>query len=307
MRPSCSRSPWPCVLSASLVVLLSAPAAGNHVFMPTGPYGGMVVSIAVSAEEPPILFVAAFGAGIWKSVDGGSTWEQVNRGLITLRVLAVHLPEGRGDWVLAGTDAGVFVSRDGGRSWAAAPGSIAQRNVRALAADPAAPGVLYAATDAGVFRSENGGGTWRRASRGLAHLDVRGLALDPYRSDTLWAATFGGVFVSRDGSRSWAAASRGLTDLRVRAVTADPEQRRILYAGTARGGLFVTTDGGRYWRPAAGALGPGTGILTIVSGKEGQRFAGTVAGLARSADRGRHWDFLDHEKTNVTISALAVG
>lgn len=303
-------TPRPARLSmvmAALAVVLSGQARANHVFMPAGPFGGMVVSIAVSAQEPPVLYVAAFGVGIWKSGDGGSAWQQVNRGLTSQRVLAVHLPDGRGDWVLAGTDAGVFLSRNGGRSWAAASGNIAERNVRAFASDPALRRVLYAASDAGVFRSADGGRTWKPASQGLGHLDVRGIVLDPSRPETLWAATFGGVFMSEDGGRTWTAASHGLTDLRVRTAAPDPDRRHVLYAGTARGGLFVSEDGGRRWRTTAGALGPGTGILAVVAGEAGQRFAGTVAGLARSVDWGRHWDFLDHEQTNVTISALAAG
>jgi len=65
----------------------------------------------------PVMF-AALPDGLWKSPDGGKTWQRIAAAPGDVTALAVH-PEKR-DLVFAGTGTGagrLFISADGGASW----------------------------------------------------------------------------------------------------------------------------------------------------------------------------------------------
>ena len=101
--------------------------------------------------------------GIYKSVDGGNSWNAVNNGLATVSPM---------------------ISVD----------------VNALAASPTTPGLLYAGTGNGAVRSTDGGTGW--ALTGLAR-QVFSMVIDPTDDDTAFAGTDSGLFQTTDGGVTW--------------------------------------------------------------------------------------------------------
>lgn len=201
---------------------------------------------AVSADpaHPDVLY--AGGTALWKSVDGGRTWDR-QRTVRSLRDLAVS-----GDQVLIaasdgcarGTAAPAWRSSDGGATW-----RELGPNLSSLAARPDRP-VLYAAGCPGILRSDDGGQRWQR----IAHQEnAEGLAvaLSPARLDVVWAAfvTEGGSVQlqrSGDGGETWQ--ERALPDDVWAPVhlAPHPQQPDTLYLAS-RSGALRTTDGGRTW------------------------------------------------------------
>jgi photosystem II stability/assembly factor-like uncharacterized protein len=290
------------LLALSTTVLLAVlPASANHIVMHGGPFAGVVVALVPHPTEPGTLYLAAFGSGVYKSVDGGRRWSSASRGLEDLSVLALAVDPQSPRTLYAGTDSGVFVSRDSAEAWRRGGTSIAGRNVRSLVVVPNKPTVLYAATNEGILWSQDRGASWTPRNVGLPTRDLRVLRLDPSRPTRLFAAGFGGVFRSDDEGRHWRAVNHGLTDLRVRALAFDPTRPETLYAGTAGGGVFITSDGGKTWRPLTEGLRSPT-VLSLFVTPQGEPFAGTVGGVHRLQPDGAAWTIVGEDVLTLTIT-----
>lgn len=304
--PSCASSrprrrlPLLAALTAALMVIV-LPASANHIVMHGGPFAGVVVGLLPHPTEPQTLYLAAFGSGVYKSVDGGRRWVAASRGLEDLSVLTLAIDPVSPRTLYAGTDSGVFVSRDGGETWRRPATALAGRNVRSLVVVPSNPMVLFAATNEGVARSRDRGASWTPRNTGLRSTDLRVLRLDPFRPARLFAAGFGGVFRSEDEGRHWHAVNQGLTDRRVRALAFDPTRPGTWYAGTAGGGVFVTTDRGGMWRALTEGLRNLT-VLSLLVTPQGDRFAGTVGGVYRLASTGTAWTLVGEDVLTLTIT-----
>nr|MCW1967078.1 hypothetical protein [Anaerolineae bacterium] len=121
------------------------------------------------------LFAGVFG-GVFRSTDGGSTWQAASTGLTDLYVKTLH-SDAKSGALFAGTRDGVFRSTDGGSTWQATSTDLTDLYVKTLHSD-AKSGVLFAGTGNGVFRSADGGSTWQAASAGLIRLEVNTLHSD---------------------------------------------------------------------------------------------------------------------------------
>jgi len=147
---------------------------------------------------------------IFRSDDGGATWEPVFEGpsfSVGAEWTLAFDPSDPSD-VVAGvagavSRGGVFRSRDGGDTWQ--PAGLADEGIRTLLFDPRRPTWLYAGTaSSGVLRSIDDGSSWTPFNPGLDSADVRVLAIDPLSPARLFAGTGGGLFVleAREPSRA---------------------------------------------------------------------------------------------------------
>lgn len=160
---------------------------------------------------------ATIANGVFRSVDGGETWNLQSEGLPLLAgsaqthfdvyALAID-PQVPGLlWAstiqtgVAGVPSRIFRTTDGGKLWVPSIDGITGGDIRQLVVDPATPGTLYAAASAsttgpaGVYRSRDGGVTWRSISVGLHHRGALGLTIDPLDPARLFAGTAAGVFI----------------------------------------------------------------------------------------------------------------
>jgi photosystem II stability/assembly factor-like uncharacterized protein len=126
-----------------------------------------VEAIALDPKNPETVYIGTGGkAGVFRSTDGGTSWQEADSGLPQLRVKT-----DTGKWITEAFD------------------------VTDLAIDPAHPTMLYAvAYGHGVFRSTDSGHSWHSLNAGLSVLDVRTLALDA-TGQRLYAGTSGGGVV----------------------------------------------------------------------------------------------------------------
>jgi hypothetical protein len=197
-----------------------------------------VPALAVDPQTPTTLYAGAWGVGVYKSLDGGSSWIRPN---FYFGVLSLAIDPRTPTTLYAGAyGSGVFKSIDGGGTWSAVNAGLTNLHVSALAIDPLTPITLYASTQGGgVFKSTDSGGSWSAVNTGLTNTSVFALAIDPETPTTVYAGTDGGgVFKSTDGGGSWSALNTGLTNLYVTALAVDPQTPTTIYAGTD-GGVFV--------------------------------------------------------------------
>jgi photosystem II stability/assembly factor-like uncharacterized protein len=120
--------------------------------------------------------------GVYRSYDGGGTWELASNGIDAARLKYVSALAGDPTdplTVYAGIDAGgvVFKTSDGADTWLPTNSLPTNAGVLALAVRAAAPNEVYAGTTIGVYRSVDSGTTW--SAYGLTGLRVVAIAIDP--------------------------------------------------------------------------------------------------------------------------------
>lgn len=113
----------------------------------------------------PMLAAVASG-GVYKSTDGGETWQKPapGNGMVAAEtVWSLGSFKDNGALVYAATQSGIYISLDFGSSWTLSNDGITGQTMRAWA-DDKYPNIYYAGTTDGLFRSINAGITWNRIS-----------------------------------------------------------------------------------------------------------------------------------------------
>jgi len=180
--------------------------------------------------------------GVYKSTDGGLTWDEANDARTAhqnVNVLAVA--PGDDLIVYAGTvEGGVFKTIDGGASWQALNQGLRVLDVRVLAINPTDRQVLYAGVEnGGVYKSTSGGASWQSSSSGMdPQAVIRAIVIDPTNPQVLYAADLRtGVYRSQDGAKTWVKINEGLRTRAVKALAISADGG-FLYAGTNGEGVF---------------------------------------------------------------------
>ena len=183
----------------------------------------------------------AYGAGVYRSRDSGTTWENLGLaesehiGMIRVdpRDSNVVYVASQGPLWSAGGDRGLYKSIDGGQTWNKILGDglgnteidDQYTGVSEIHLDPRNPDVVYAVSwqkfrnvavlldggpGSGIHKSTDGGETWRELTEGLPEEDKGkiGFAISPQEPDVVYATIElahreGGFFRSEDGGESW--------------------------------------------------------------------------------------------------------
>jgi photosystem II stability/assembly factor-like uncharacterized protein len=155
-----------------------------------------------------------YSGGIYRSDDGGSSWEMASVGLPSQVGVAsaLAIAPGAPYIIYAGIQgAGLYKSLDNGDTWQSInSGFFTTPQVRLIAVDPYDSQVVYFSALAGLtlFRSDNGGASWQPIGEGLPS-EPFSLVIDPGNQQVIYAGTWGGVYRSLDnlGQKAWAVGS----------------------------------------------------------------------------------------------------
>jgi Tol biopolymer transport system component/photosystem II stability/assembly factor-like uncharacterized protein len=116
-----------------------------------------VSALAIAPTAPSALYAGASGIhrGIFRSADGGASWQPARAGLPdldSLRISDLAVDPTRPNTIYAATRGyGVLRSSDGGESWEDISANLGTQNITTFAIDPHQPGSLYVGTDDGVY------------------------------------------------------------------------------------------------------------------------------------------------------------
>src|SRR5215216_2954860 len=265
-------------------------------------------AVAFASGNPSVAYagtgqgeaLAALGAGLLRSGDGGATWEP----LVAAELLGAGFHDllvdaSDAERLLAATPTGLWASLDGGRGWARRLAG------RSWSVSAGAGGELLAGGESGPHRSEDGGATWRRVplASAPAGFDRVAVAYGPGGQVACVFAAGDGVghlwrreddggefdpvkppadLDSRRAGHSWSCA----------VDAGDPEVVWLGAAGLHRGARGP--DGRWSWvdlaaRPAGDSLPPGQHAVVFEPGNPQALYVANDGGLFRSPDGGRSW------------------
>ena len=131
-------------------------------------------------HDDNVVYAATYSYGVYRTTDGGSTWEPMNAGLTTLRMRSLVIDPNDPQVLYAGTRSGVFKSMDGGESWFDTSDGLETSIVDVLLISSTYPATIYAGTHGdGLFRSVDGGATWWPWNEGFSPNTRKINALEP--------------------------------------------------------------------------------------------------------------------------------
>src|ERR1043166_1644911 len=211
--------------------------------------GGRSVAVAGSSSRPQEYYMGTTGGGVFKTTDGGDTWNPVSDRYFGGTIGAIAVSESNPDVVYVGGGEfpirgnvshgdGVYKTTDAGKTWTYM-GLVETRQIAKIRVNPRNPDIAYVAAFGpvwapsparGIFKTTDGGKSWTRV---LFRNDSTGaidLSMDPSNPDVLYAGLWQAY------RKPW-----------------------ILVSGGAGSGLFKSTDAGRAGKEITRTPGPPSG------------------------------------------------
>ncbi|MCP4725884.1 MAG: hypothetical protein GY863_12645, partial [bacterium] len=237
--------------------------------------------MAVSKSDPLVIWVgsgesngeqnpASLGDGIYRSLDGGETWQNMGlRDTRHIHRLAVH-PQNPDVVFAAATghrwgpneERGLYRTTDGGKTWdkvlyisenTGVVDVVMEDNGRILYAASytrrrTAWGIVAGGPEAAIYRSMDAGDTWEKLGGGLpeGNLGKIGLAIAKSKQNVVYAVigqSDGGLYRSEDRGSTWEKVNNMRTSYWYGNIYVDPvNENKVWIMGTM---LDVSIDGGR--------------------------------------------------------------
>lgn len=246
---------------------------------------GRITRFAVHPTDQRIIYAASASGGLWKTVNGGTSWKPIFEKQSTVSMGVVTIDPNNPETIWVGTGEqnnvrssqfgdGVYRSTNGGETWEHM-GLRDSRHIGRIIVDPRDSNTIYVAAlgslwgpseERGLYRSKDGGRTWVRLLRPSKYTGVVEVAMHPTDPNILYAATFqrerrnwsmigggaeGGLWRSTDGGDRWERVGNGFPTTPVGrvGVTFCPSNPDIMYATAVGpdGGTFRSVDGGASW------------------------------------------------------------
>jgi photosystem II stability/assembly factor-like uncharacterized protein len=295
--------------------------------------------VAIDPKNPLVVWVGTgennsqrsvgYGDGVYRSTDGGVSWENVGlknsehigKIVIDPRDSNIVYVAAQGPLWAPGGDRGLYKTVDGGKTWKAVLTVDENTGVSDLAYDPRNPDILYASSyqrrrhvwtlvgggpGSAIYKSMDGGANWKKLENGLPKEEMgrTGLAVSPADPDVVYALVdaalkTGGFFRSIDGGGKWERMSEYNASgaQYYQEIVPDPKVVGRVYSMDTW--MQVTEDGGKtFAKVGEKSKHVDNHALWIDPTDTDHLLAGCDGGLYESWDRAATWDF----KANLPVT-----
>jgi photosystem II stability/assembly factor-like uncharacterized protein len=287
--------------------------------------------ICIAPSDPNIIWVgtgepnnrqsSSWGDGIYRSLDGGKTWQNmglkdsrhIGRVVIDPRNPSIVYVAALGHLWGPNRERGVYKTTDAGKTWTQSLFVNEDTGITDIAIDPQSPGTLYAAAyqrrrtpwgfngggpGSAIYKTIDGGASWTKLTKDLPEGITGRIGFDIYRADpkivyALVENAKGGVFRSDDRGATW----KKMGDLDSRPmyysqIRIDPNNDQRIWQCAAN--MFTSDDGGKTWvQNVVTRIHGDYHALWIDPANSNHMLAGSDGGIYQSFDRGRSWDFIN--------------
>lgn len=325
------RSTWyVAIASGNVFKTVNAGTTWEPIFDSYGSYS--IGCVSVDPHDPLVVWVGTgennsqrsvgYGDGVYQSLDGGKTFENVGlensehvaKILIDPRDSDVVYVASQGPLWAPGGDRGLYKTTDGGETWDLVLEISEDTGVTDVHFDPRDPDVLYAAAyqrrrhvwtlidggpESGVYKSSDAGATWKKINKGLPSGDKGriGLAVSRIDPDVIYAIVeasgdAGGFFRSADGGANWSKQSDYVSGSPqyYQEIFADPHKFDRIYSMDTY--LMVSEDGGRNFERLGEEFKHVDNHALVIDPDDPEHLlVGTDGGLYETWDRGRNYHF----------------
>jgi photosystem II stability/assembly factor-like uncharacterized protein len=291
------------ILLTVLLVTTTASAQWRR----AGLFGADVRALITDPAAPDTLYLGTSGGEVYVSRDGAKSWTNPRYGVPFPNYIVDNLVIDREGhlwaacWGLWGGGV-IAVSKDGGRTWERRDKGLENLSVRAIAIDANDANVVVAGGLTGVHRSVDGGRTWEQISD---QINVESLAIDPRSKDRIFIGTWRQGWRTDDGGKSWKQIADGMVlDTDMFHITIDPKQPDNVWVATC-GWVYNSVNGGDKWtRYRDGFNNRRIHDVDIDPCDDSTVYAGSVAGLYRTEDKGKSWYVMTDE--NLVINSVVL-
>lgn len=291
------------------------PNDRNHVIVAASPvresrdaganWNSLLAAGSVAAFDPrnsQNLFVGSIHNAVFKSSDGGATWQLLNtdNGVTCGWFASLRVDPNDSNRLLGGGDEGICRSDTSGDTWAASAGGVYRSNVTALrtATGAASRATLVGLSPGPAYVSSNVNGPWKSIDRaafraGGAPSGTPVVGFVPGTSNQWFVGIrTGGLLRITEGAPGWQGSSPSVPYFD---LVADPSSSGTFYAATLQG-IYKSIDGGAQFTSAPAPAGfldfasvevdPANPL--VIYGGSGT-FSGPGRGVAKSIDGGQIW------------------
>jgi len=275
-----------------------------------------VSAILIDYTNPSVMYIGtgdrdagdANGIGVYRSTDGGETWEAWNSG-IGNRIVGRLLMHPSNHWIIfAATNGGLYRSTNGGGTWT----HIENGDFKDVVFKPNNPDIVYAAANGNFYRSTNGGLTFSQVTSGLPGSSRAAIAVTPDNPSYVYVIltngdSFKGLYRSTDSGQNFTVKSispnimswgcnggdggQAWYDLD---IAADPTDSDIIFAGGVN--CFKSVNGGTNWNISSHWWGD-CGVTSVhadlhvleYNPLNNRLYAGNDGGVYYTTNQGASW------------------
>jgi photosystem II stability/assembly factor-like uncharacterized protein/tetratricopeptide (TPR) repeat protein len=285
-RPTSTPAPTPTPLPLAWTRLNSGQ------FLPRD----QVTAMIVDPTDPGVMYVGTGNAGIYKSIDGGLSWQPAQYGLARSRVASLVIDANNPAILYAGTGIdGVYATKNGGESWEAIfSTNHGDPDISVVRSDPQNSQRLYFSSGEEIYRSDDGGRDWQPIEQPSCNPFVVDLAAHPANRQALFILDVewdgkckAGLYtVNGEPPGNWEITSLNGSDFEHVNNTTISAFEDLLYVSNPTA-LFNSNDGGLSWQEL---LRPGCDVFSAQPGNAQVAYCLENSGkIFSTGDAGKSW------------------